>query len=123
MNPELLTTLQAFEGSNANNHIPLENAYAISVSADKQTWNGNFLESTNIHGDLIRINTAKNPPERTLKLQGSNYMLEANENLGELKQPAIEFPAKLTQLENNARTLSLLQSPEVQGYISELKDH
>ncbi|MCB1736305.1 MAG: hypothetical protein H6981_14630 [Gammaproteobacteria bacterium] len=103
--------------------IPFTDAYISALSGAHPTRDGQFLNSTNAHGDSIKIDLSVEPPRRSLSLQGSDYDLETTVGLRDLQVPVAEFLHERDDINGRLRVLTALQSNVVQEHVADLVSH
>lgn len=103
--------------------IPFTDAYVSALSGTNPTRDGQFLNSTNSHGDSIKIDLSVEPPRRSLSLHGSDYDLETTVGLRDLQLPVAEFLHERDDINGRLRVLTALQSIVVQEHVADLVSH
>ncbi|MCW8932068.1 MAG: hypothetical protein OQL19_17770 [Gammaproteobacteria bacterium] len=62
--------------STKEKELTFSQAYITAISGTNAKLKGSILESNNEHGDKISVDVSKEPPIRTLALNGSEYSME-----------------------------------------------
>ncbi|OMH28079.1 hypothetical protein [Motiliproteus sp. MSK22-1] len=71
----------------------------------------------------IAIDTGKNPPQRSLSLEGSDYLVEANHPLTELHKPNTKFQETKNKLLPQIQSANILKTQATQDHIVDMLEH